>query len=142
MSDFCSIDSSLGSSIDDANLDLTPLIDTVFMLLIFFIMATTFSKPVLEVALQEAHNTAVQDAGQQRITISITKEGSVVHDSTEIPVDSLDAFMAARPQDEQLTFNVDKGAPFGVFVQALDAAKKYGKANCAINTDPHEQPTS
>ena len=38
----------------DADVDLTPLIDVVFMLLLFFILAATFSQPVLEVALPAA----------------------------------------------------------------------------------------
>ena len=37
----------------DAGIDLTPLIDVVFMLLLFFILAATFSPPVLQVALPE-----------------------------------------------------------------------------------------
>ena len=36
---------------DDISLDITPLIDVIFMLLIFFIMTTTFSKPVLDIIL-------------------------------------------------------------------------------------------
>lgn len=136
MSSFCSLE----SSIDDANLDLTPLIDTVFMLLIFFIMATTFSKPVLEVALQGAQSAAVQESGKQHITITITKDGALWCDENTIPIEHLDTFMSARPQGEQITFNVDKGAPFGVFVQALDAAKKHGKDNCTINTATTQTP--
>ena len=36
---------------EDINIDLTPLIDVIFMLLIFFIMTTTFSKPVIDIML-------------------------------------------------------------------------------------------
>ena len=36
---------------EDASIDLTPVIDVIFMLLIFFIMTTTFSKPVLDIVL-------------------------------------------------------------------------------------------
>ena len=36
---------------EEPSIDLTPLIDTIFMLLIFFIMTTTFSRPVLDIVL-------------------------------------------------------------------------------------------
>ena len=37
----------------DINLDLTPLIDVIFMLLIFFILTTTFAKPLLDVVIKQ-----------------------------------------------------------------------------------------
>ncbi len=123
----------------DVSIDLTPLIDTVFMLLIFFIMATSFSKPVLEVALQEAKGAVVQEQQQEPLTITITKEGRIVCNDQELAVEDMDAFMAARPKEEALLFRVDKSAPFGVFVATLDAAKKYGKENFAIVAEPHEK---
>ena len=46
----------------DADIDLTPLIDVVFMLLLFFILAASFSQPVLQVALPAA-GTADSHAG-------------------------------------------------------------------------------
>ena len=123
----------------DVSIDLTPLIDTVFMLLIFFIMATSFSKPVLEVALQEAKGAVVQEQQREPLTITITKEGRIVCNDQELAVEDMDAFMAARPKEEGLLFRVDKGAPFGVFVATLDAAKKYGKENFAIVAEAHEK---
>lgn len=117
----------------DANIDLTPIIDTIFLLLIFFIMATTFSKPVLEVALQSASGAAVRQEPEEKLTISITQDGKIIYDEAEIAPEAFDAFMSGRPKTEQMVFNVDKGAPFGAFVLVLDAAKKYGKANFAIN---------
>ena len=48
---------------EDASIDLTPVIDVIFMLLIFFIMTTTFSKPVLDIVLpasETSRNPAVR----------------------------------------------------------------------------------
>ena len=44
---------------EDASIDLTPVIDVIFMLLIFFIMTTTFSKPVLDQQLTKEALAAV-----------------------------------------------------------------------------------
>ena len=120
----------------DASIDLTPLIDTVFMLLVFFIMATTFSQPVIEVALQNAEGTAVREEKKEPLTISITEEGVIYSQDKQIPPEALEEFIRARPKDEAIIFNVDKAAPFGVFVTTLDTAKKYGKEQFAITAAP------
>ena len=120
----------------DASIELTPPIDTVFMLLVFFIMATTFSKPVLEVALQNADGAAVREAKQEPLTISITEEGHIFNGDKEISLDDLDGFIRSRPKEEAIIFNVDKEAPFGVFVTTLDTAKKHGKEHFAITAAP------
>ena len=45
---------------EDASIDLTPVIDVIFMLLIFFIMTTTFSKPVLDIVLPASETAELQ----------------------------------------------------------------------------------
>ncbi len=122
----------------DIQIDLTPLIDTVFLLLIFFIMAASFSKPVLDVVLQEAKGAVVQEKQSDPLTVTITKEGRILFGEQEVAPDEIDAFITTRPKEEALIFQVDKEAPFGLFVTALDAAKKNGKENFAIITAPHD----
>ena len=58
---------------EEINIDLTPLIDVVFMLLIFFIMTTTFSKPVLDVILPASKMAEGKETQTQEILISVTK---------------------------------------------------------------------
>ena len=45
---------------EEPRVDLTPLIDVIFMLVIFFVMTMTFSKPVLDVVLPAAQNSEVK----------------------------------------------------------------------------------
>lgn len=44
---------------DDLSLDLTPLIDVIFMLVIFFVLTTTFSKPVIDMILPKSTSAVV-----------------------------------------------------------------------------------
>lgn len=118
----------------DATIDLTPLIDTVFMLLIFFIMATSFSKPVLEVVLQEAKGAVVQEQKKEPLVVTVTKEGRILCGEEETSVEAFEATVIARSKDDPLLFNVDKEANFGTFVQLLDIAKKNDRNNFAIIT--------
>ncbi len=123
----------------DASLDLTPLIDAVFMLLIFFIMATTFSKPVLEVALAKAESATVKETAKEKLTVTITTDGRILFDDVPVTAEEIAARLAPLAGDTPLLFNVDRGAPFGMFVQVLDAAKARGMTNFVINTTAPER---
>ena len=123
----------------DVSLDLTPLIDTVFMLLIFFIMATTFSKPVLEVALAKADSAGAREIEKEKLTVTITQEGHILFDDVNVEPEEVAARMEPLPRGAFIIFNVDKGAPFGVFVQVLDAAKGQQRSEFVINAGLHEE---
>lgn len=123
----------------EASLDLTPLIDTVFMLLIFFIMATTFSKPVLEVALAKANSASVQEVVKERLTVTITEEGTILFDEERVEEKDIAMRMESLPREAPIVFNVDKGAPFGLFVQVLDVAKGQQRSEFVINAGQQEK---
>ena len=60
----------------DANVNLSPLIDMVFILLIFFIVTTNFNRQTgVDVAKPKAQSATYQ--GQKTILIGITREGSI-----------------------------------------------------------------
>ncbi len=110
---------------DDLALDLTPLIDVIFMLLVFFIMTTTFSKPVMDLVLPEAEMT--EDAKkEEEIVISITKEGAYFYKDTQISLASLTSLFEEHKLST-INFFVDKDAPFEAFIQAIDRAKARDK---------------
>jgi len=123
----------------DAGIDLTPLIDVVFMLLIFFIMATTFSKPILDLVLPAAQSAEPQSGGKRELVIAINSEGQVFHDGTMIPSTDL-ADLFERHQDLAVNLQVDEGAPFKAFIAVLDQAKMKGREQIAITTQPVQQP--
>ena len=60
---------------EDASIDLTPVIDVIFMLLIFFIMTTTFSKPVLDIVLPASETAEEPSRKNAELLISV-KAGS------------------------------------------------------------------
>jgi biopolymer transport protein ExbD len=117
----------------DPSLDLTPLIDTVFMLLIFFVMATTFSKPALEVALARAENAGSKDVAQERLIVTIAAEGDIFFNADKVAPEHFAARLETLSRDTLIIFNVDQQAPFGLFVQVLDAAKSLGRTDFIIN---------
>ena len=65
-----------GSSLDEEpQIDLTPLIDCLFMLIIFFVLTMSFSKPVLEIMLPESRSAIEQKADKQ-IIVFVSQDGS------------------------------------------------------------------
>jgi biopolymer transport protein ExbD len=59
----------------ETDIDLTPLIDVIFMLLLFFILASTFSAPVLRVALPKAVTASPADSAHDRLILAVNRDG-------------------------------------------------------------------
>ncbi|MFP4030921.1 MAG: ExbD/TolR family protein [Desulfococcaceae bacterium] len=122
-------------ALDDAGLDLTPLIDVVFLLLVFFIMATTFSKPVVDVLLPRAESGDMADGKSADMVVAIDAEGRVFYDGEEVPRSAFPELMSRQP-DRTLNFFVDHRAPFESFVAALDQARLKRRSELVITTEP------
>lgn len=119
---------------EEINIDLTPLIDVVFMLLIFFIMTTTFSKPVLDVILPASKMAKGKETQTQEILISVTKDGNVYYNNTLIKEEEIKSILDANT-DKMLNLYIDKSAPFQSFVNIIDIAKKERNGKFIISTD-------
>lgn len=119
---------------EEINIDLTPLIDVVFMLLIFFIMTTTFSKPVQDVILPASKTAEGKETQTQEILISVTKDGKVYYNNTLIKEEEIKSILDANT-DKMLNLYIDKSAPFQSFVNIIDIAKKERNGKFIISTD-------
>ncbi|MDR1921577.1 MAG: biopolymer transporter ExbD [Candidatus Adiutrix sp.] len=124
------------SSLDEDGLDLTPLIDVLFLLLTFFILAATFVSPALEMQLAQAQNLNPTQSDDHRLTFSIDAEGAIFYERSRIDESELTALMAAHDKDVPIIFNVDKNAPFASFMLVLDEAKSQEKHRFLINGLP------
>lgn len=134
MNDLFGPDDPLGDGAD-ASLDLTPIIDVVFLLLIFFIMATTFSMPVLDVILPKAESAQPAEDAEAELALTIDPQGRILHNSTELDKPSLAALLATEP-DLPVTLFVDERAPFEPFVLVMDQARLARRTHVAISTQP------
>ena len=77
---------------EDASIDLTPVIDVIFMLLIFFIMTTTFSKPVLDIVLPASETSEESSRKNAELVISAIDERGVgrgARDAARSPAESV-----------------------------------------------------
>ena len=117
------------------NLDLTPMIDVVFLLLIFFMLTSIFAKPLLPLALPEAATGVV--AREPEVTITLS-ENKVYLNGQDVPMEGLPALlvsMLAGRGDRDISLRSDKSVPFGRVVMIMDIAKQAGAENISIVTD-------
>ena len=117
---------------DEPSIDLTPLIDVIFMLLIFFIMTTTFSRPVLDILLPAADNAETSHERQEQI-ITIKADGSLFYEGRQLQKGDLASVMEARPE-AILNLYVDQKTPFEAFVDVVDVAKVKKGGRFVIST--------
>ena len=125
---------------EDAGIDLTPVIDVIFMLLIFFIMTTTFSKPVMEVILPVSETAAPNESRQQELLITVTAEGVVYHGKTVLDDAALGGLLD-KHDDHLLNLFVDEKAPFEAFVAVVDVVRVKRGDKFVISTQPRAEET-
>lgn len=125
---------------EELELNLTPLIDVVFLLLIFFMVTTTFQKES-EISLQlpRAADAPVEPVAD-RIEIVINAAGTVYVNDQELVQSDVESLQNALFQvsggasDVPLTIRADAQTSHQSFVTALDAAAKLGMNRVTIAT--------
>lgn len=117
-----------------AKINLTPLIDVVFILLIFFIVTSSFAKESgVEVARPRASTATPQEHAS--IFIAVNAEGTVSLDKRDVDVLSVRAEVErlhAQNPEGSVVIVADRSAPTGVVIQVLDQARLAGVSNVAI----------
>ncbi|RDE24780.1 biopolymer transporter ExbD [Motiliproteus coralliicola] len=125
---------------EEVNVNLTPLIDVVFLLLIFFMVSTTFTKEThLKIDLPQASAEPV-DAELLVIDIAITADGQFSVNEQPLVNTQLDTLkraitQAARNKKElPVMISADAQAPHQAVVTAMDAAGQLGFVELSITT--------
>lgn len=123
---------------DEPQIDLTPLIDCLFMLIIFFVLTMSFSKPVLEIILPEAKN-AVEHSRRAEIVLSVKADGTLWLGDTATTLTGLAQALDAAPE-KLLNIYMDENAPFASFVSVVDLAKVKRAGKFVISTRAESNP--
>lgn len=129
---------------EELQLNLTPLIDVVFLLLIFFMVSTSFKKESkISLDLPEA-NGEVAEQLPEVIEISINKDGEVFVNGQGLINRQLETIKDAITQvaidpATPLVINADAQAPYQSVISVMDAAGQVGFNNLTLAT---QQPKS
>jgi biopolymer transport protein ExbD len=131
-----------GAAREEVTLNLTSLIDVIFVLLLFFVVTTTFSRPnQLKIELPEAASGAPPTQTElKQLEISIGADGQYEVNTQSLQVSDLASLMTALQRESEgdnslpLTISADAKTPHQAFVTAMDAAGKLGFAHLRITT--------
>lgn len=121
-------------------LNLTPLIDVVFLLLIFFLVASRFAEEdrQLEVALPTASEAKPLIDKPRDFVINIDELGRYFVNETVMTLQEVDAAlgqaMAANPMTQTVNIRADKRVDFEYVLQILNLCKRYRVQNYTIDT--------
>jgi biopolymer transport protein ExbD len=133
-----------------ANVDLTPLIDVVFLLIIFFMLSATFVvQNSIQIEMPEAKGTAELEQKDVSVTLAAGDggpdgSGMVYIDNEPVPTwDELGDRLAAARRDSgpefKLIFRVDGRVPTGQTVKVMGIARSVGIERFAFAAKPAEE---
>ena len=123
------------SSLSDINV--TPLVDVVLVLLIIFMLTAPVLQSGIEVAVPKTRT--VKEITEPRLVISVDREQRVFLGSDPINVNEISIKLKQKVQDptqQSVYLRADENVPFGVFAAVMDAVKQSGITNVSIVTEP------
>lgn len=115
---------------------MSPLIDMVFILLIFFIVTTTFVEET-GVEVDKPQAASAVDLQKNTVMIAITAQGQVFHGGREIGVTGVRSVVRRLLQKEKLPVivQVDKTVPTELLIRVIDEAKLAGAIVVNVSTE-------
>ncbi len=121
--------------------NLLPLIDVVLLLLIFFMVSSTFVlQPGIQVSLPKS--TIAERREPEDVTLILTREKALYLNDRRVTVPELWGRlvdMYRRRPDFMLVIKADRQVPHGSVVEVMDIAKQAGVRRLAIATRPKKQ---
>jgi biopolymer transport protein ExbD len=127
-------------SSDDANLSLTPLIDVVFLLLIFFLVTSQFENEErrIDIVLPSATSAAPMIGKVREIIIDIDSNGSIFMGGESMTVETLEGVLteavADNPTNQTVVIRADRSAEFQPVVSVMDVCNRTGIIDYSVTT--------
>lgn len=123
----------------DVDVQMTPLIDCVFLLLVFFLVAATLKKPHRELDLKLPHSAAADKVESQydTLVIEMDRKGEVYIDHVQMTKQTLNEELhrvAAETPDRRVRLDVDARTPGQFIVRLLDHLQFVNLNNVGIRT--------
>ena len=121
-----------------AEINVTPLVDVMLVLLIIFMITAPMLQHEVEVNLPEVTNKP-RTQSEDQLVLTVTKEGSVFLNRKAYTLEALRPHLQVLSQaqpDQEMFLRADAEVPYGRVVQVMDAVKKAGILSLGIITQP------
>jgi biopolymer transport protein ExbD len=138
---FSSVQSRRASSSVTPGVDVAPLIDVIFILLLFFLVTATF-QPDAGIPIERPRAASAQALAGDALRILVSSSGAVFIDGDRVDASSVDvrvrAFLSRTP-DASIVIVPDRSTPSGRLVEILDVAKLAGARRLAVAAEEPEK---
>ena len=125
-------------SVEDDEPDLTPMIDIVFLLIVFFMtVASVITKTHVEIEAPIATNSLVAESQENRETASLTSDGILHFNAVPVSVEGLQAILKdalSQNPDMQLVRRIDAAVPYMETRDLMAACAEVGAVNIIFTT--------
>jgi biopolymer transport protein TolR len=123
-----------------ADINVTPLVDVVLVLLIIFMVTAPILQSGIEVAIP--HTRTVKEITEERLVITIDRQQRVFLNNQPVNINQIGDQLHQKirdPEGQSIFVRADENVPFGAFATVMDAVKQSGITNVSIVTQPLEQ---
>ncbi len=126
-----------------ADINITPLVDVVLVLLLIFMLTAPVLQSGVEVAIPKTRS--VNQLTEERMVVTIDKNQNVFLQDKPVNVNDLPAKLKVAPATKGdpakrvIYVRADEQVPFGAFASVMDAVKQSGITNISIVTRPIER---
>ncbi len=119
-------------------MDQTPMADVIFLLLIFFMLSSSFvMQPGIKVKLPKAVTS--ESEIEKTVVLTITEDRKIYLDKKLVDIDILGTKLSSTFKKKGvsvLVIKADRNVDFGIVVRAMDIAKLNGAEKIAVATEP------
>ena len=119
-----------------AEINITPLVDVVLVLLLIFMLTAPVLQSGVEVAIPKTRT--VNQLTEERMVVTNDREQNVYLQDKPVNVNQLSALLRTKgdPGKKIIYLRADERVPFGAFASVMDAVKQAGITNISIVTQP------
>ena len=130
---------------DLAEINVTPLVDVMLVLLIIFMITAPMLTQGLDVALPQAEGKSFELASNNPAKVTITNGGAVYVDGTAVGSTDLELTLGPMLRTRRIKralLEADEGVPYGRVVAVLDVMNRAGVEQLGMITRPGEKPNA
>ncbi len=125
--------------VDELNPDITPLIDILFILLIFFMVSSVFKKDEVALLLNLPKSTSkeLQEISKTQNIVILVNQNKMLVNDLAMTLENLEEFTkGVSKKDIPVDLKIDKDVKYSKVIEIMDILKKNELNNLAFITDP------